>query len=375
MRGLAKDRNIIIKPAVKRFCVALWDRENYLTEAEKQLQNVDIYEGSDFKESDLVKLVEKSNTMFQSLRRKNLITEKELKYFSYQYKKSTNFGKMYLLPKIHKRLDNVPGRPVISNCGTPTEKTSEFLDHHLQPIMKSGVSYIKDTNDFLFKLKNLGKIPKNAFLVTADVVGLYPSIPHDEGLEVLRKQLNAFDNKSIPTEDLVKMAEFVLKNNYFEFNSTFKHQISGTAIGTKFAPPYACIFMDYIEREFLKSEQIQPWIWFRYIDEIFFIWIASEKELDEFLNRLNSFHPNLRFAHERSRESLNFLDVSVKIQQGEFVTDLYCKSTDGHQYLHFDSCHASHTKTSIVYSQALKMKRICHRRSDLIVNKNKLTDR
>ena len=78
--------------------------------------------------------------------------------------------------------------------------------------MKSGVFYIKDTNDFLFKLKNLGKIPENVFLVTTDVVGLYPSIPHD----VLRKQLNAFDNKSIPTEGLVKMAEFVLKNNYFE---------------------------------------------------------------------------------------------------------------------------------------------------------------
>ena len=117
---------------------------------------------------------------------------------------------MYLLPKIHKGLENVPGRPVIPNCGTPTEKALEFLHHHLQPIMESGVSYIKDTNDFLFKLKNLGKIPENAFLVTDDVVGLYTSIPHDEGLEVLRKQLNAFDNKSIPNEHLEKMAEFVL---------------------------------------------------------------------------------------------------------------------------------------------------------------------
>ena len=54
------------------------------------------------------------------------------------------------------------------------------------------------------------------------------------------------------------MAEFVLKNNYFEFNSTFKNQISGTAIGTKFAPPNACIFMDYIKKEFLKREKIQP---------------------------------------------------------------------------------------------------------------------
>ena len=128
----------------------MWDREDYLAEAEKQFQYVIIYENTDFKESDLV-------TMFQSLSMKNLIIEKELKYFSYQYKKLTNFGKMYFLPKIHKRLDNVPGRPVVSNCGTAIEKASEFLDHHLQPIMKSGVSYIKDTNDFLFKLKNLEK--------------------------------------------------------------------------------------------------------------------------------------------------------------------------------------------------------------------------
>ena len=100
---------------------------------------------------------------------------------------------MYLIPKIHNRLGNVADRPVISNFGTPAEKASEFLDHHRQPILKSGVSYIKWSNDFLFKLKNLGKIPENAFLVTSDVVGLYPSIPYDEGLEVSRKQCNALN--------------------------------------------------------------------------------------------------------------------------------------------------------------------------------------
>ena len=94
MRGLAEDRNIIIKPADEGSCVVLCDREDYLAEAEKQLQDVDIFKDTDFKESDLVKLVEKSNNMFQTLGRKNLITEKECKYFSYQYKKSTNFGKM-----------------------------------------------------------------------------------------------------------------------------------------------------------------------------------------------------------------------------------------------------------------------------------------
>ena len=108
--------------------------------------------------------------MFSSLKRRGFLTEKQMKYFTYEFKKATNFGKLYLLPKIHKRLHNVPGRPVISNCGSPTEKCSEFLDHHLKPIMQKGWSYIKDSGDFINKTKNLSTIPDNAILVTADVV-------------------------------------------------------------------------------------------------------------------------------------------------------------------------------------------------------------
>ena len=140
--------------------------------------------------------------MFKNLRRKGVISEKELKYFSFEYKKATNLGKLYLLPKIHKRLKNVPGRPVISNCGTPTEKVSEFLDHHLKPVMQSGWSYIKDSGDFLKKIKNVGNIPENAILVTADVVGLYPNIPHNAGLKVLSNMLEAREHKAVSTEDL-----------------------------------------------------------------------------------------------------------------------------------------------------------------------------
>ena len=65
---------------------------------------------------------------------------------------------------------------LFQNCGTPTEKVSEFLDHHLKPIMEEGRSYVKDTEDFLKKVQNMGKIPQDSVLVTADVVGLYPSI-------------------------------------------------------------------------------------------------------------------------------------------------------------------------------------------------------
>ena len=73
-----------------------------------------------------------NNKMFSSLKKTGYVTEKELKYFSYEYKKATNFGKLYFLPKIHKRLNNVPRRPVISNCVTPTEKCLEL---NLKPSM------------------------------------------------------------------------------------------------------------------------------------------------------------------------------------------------------------------------------------------------
>ena len=138
-----------------------------------------------------------------------------------------------------------------------------------------------------------------------------------------------------------------------------------TAIGTKFAPPYACIFMEFIETEFLKTQAIKPWLWKRFIDDIFFIWTDSEENLNKFLKDLNEFHPNLRFTYEKSKEKINFLDLVIKLTDGKIVTDLYCKSTDSHQYLHYDSCHAEHIKRSIVFSQTLRLKRIRSQKSDL----------
>ena len=108
------------------------------------------------------------------------------------------------------------------------------------------------------KLKHLGKVPSNTILVTVDKVGLYPSIPHEAGLKVLYEKLKERVENKIPSVDLINMAEFVLKNNYFEFDSKVKKQISGPAIGTKFVPPYACIFMDNLERKFLEAEDIEP---------------------------------------------------------------------------------------------------------------------
>ena len=69
VRGLAEYRNIIIKSADKGSCVVVLDRKDYIAEADRQLKDNETYESSSFKDVDLVKLVEKSNSIFQSLRR------------------------------------------------------------------------------------------------------------------------------------------------------------------------------------------------------------------------------------------------------------------------------------------------------------------
>ena len=113
------------------------------------------------------------------------------------------------------------------------------------------------------KLKELGSsLPKNAILCTADVAGLYPNIPHEEGFASTRKHLNNRENKEVTTDILVELADIVLKNNYFLFLvKTFK-QKRGTAIGTKFAPPYSSLFIADLER-LLSDIDLKPYIWWR----------------------------------------------------------------------------------------------------------------
>ena len=122
----------------KGSCAVIWDGLDYLSESEKQLGDKNIYKDVCFNDKILRDLVEASNKMFLNLRRKGSVSEKKKKYFVYDYKNASNLGKLYFLLKIRKRLSNVPGRPFISNCGTPTQKASEFLDHHLKHVISHG---------------------------------------------------------------------------------------------------------------------------------------------------------------------------------------------------------------------------------------------
>ena len=57
---------------------------------------------------------------------------------------------------------------------------------------------------------------------------------------------------------------------------------------------------------------------------------------------------------------------------GHIITDLHIKATDRHQYLHYTSSHPHHTKRSIVYSQALRVSRICSFEEDFKRHRNQM---
>ena len=119
--------------------------------------------------------------------------------------------------------------------------------------LQSSKSYIKDNEDLIRKIKDIQYIPSNGILVTAGMIGLYPSIPNDFGLKSLKIILDK-----------------IMRSNYFDFNGKVRQLISGTTIGTNCAPTYFCIYMDEFENEFLSLRSSKPLVWFRYIDDIFF---------------------------------------------------------------------------------------------------------
>ena len=141
--------------------MVIWDGNDNLMEAEKQLSDDNVWKEVNFNEKLIQDLTETSSKMFRGLKNGGFIIDRELKYFSFDHK--------IIKEHVMYRFFNVFGRPMISTCKTMTEKASEFLDFlDLKTIIQECWSYIKDSGDFINKISLIGDIRKNAILVTAD---------------------------------------------------------------------------------------------------------------------------------------------------------------------------------------------------------------
>ena len=271
---------------------------------------------------------------------------------------------------------DLKGRPITAGPATPTRGLSELLEKILAPIVPKLSTYVKDDRDFLSRVPR--SVDYECELVSWDIVSLYTSIPHDLGIEALRYWL-AKHTELIPprfsSEFVLEAALFILTNNYFMFDGVCYHQKTGSAMGTVFAPPYACLTVGYLEETRLRRTVLPQYfsphdcdlileLLLRYIDDGFAAW-PKRLDLDLFIQALNSLHPSIRFTVEKSSIEfrnglrvwvLHFLDITVILHaSGRIEIDIYYKDTNSHDYLNYHSHHPTHTKNNIVYGLAKRI--------------------
>ena len=317
----------------------------------------------------------------------NCFTEKEMKYILNKDWKSSKF---YVTPKIHKCQEiidafkdsndiyiemeippTLKARPIVSSTNPPTKNLSILLSILLNPLVPNLHSYIKDDWDFLRKLPR--NINHSCSLYTVDIVSLYTSIPHELGIKAIEYYINKY-RREIPnrftTNCITDITKFLLENNNFLFNNQMFHQLTGTAMGGNFAPPYAILTIGYLEESYLYielpkyfSEEESEYIkntYKRFMDDGFIIW-NTNLDIQIFLNILNQMHPSIKFTIESSEiinenQTINFLDVTVILSNDNKIsTDIYYKPTNSHEYLNYSSHHPKHVKDNIPYNLAKRI--------------------
>jgi hypothetical protein len=246
---------------------------------------------------------------------------------------------------------------------------SEFLDSFLQPLAAIHPAYIKDSFDFVEKIRNI-EIPQHTLLITADVESMYTNIQHEAGLAAVKSCLDRNpDPNRPPTKTLLELLKLTLTRNDMYFNGEFFLQICGTAMGKKYAPSYANIFMAEWERTVWTKCPYHPLFYGRFLDDIYMLWTHGKEKWDECLKILNSDNPCITLTAEVSPHSANFLDLTT-FKGPQFKskhtldTKVYHKPTDTMQLLHIDSHHPPHTFKGLIKSQILRFHRLTSSRGD-----------
>ena len=368
LKTLKNKKHLVIKKADKGPSCVIMDKTNYILEAERQLNNESFYKR--IEEPIYPETSKKYKVILNSMMKKDIITPKQANYL--MPKENPRPRRFYLLPKIHKDMSKwtiknkmPPGRPIVSDCSSESYQISEFIDYHLQDISKSHQSYIKDTADFLDKIREL-EIPQNALLITMDIESLYTNIQTKDGIASVKKMFNKYPKHELirPDEHLIRLLELSLNCNDFIFNNQWYLQLSGTAMGKRFAPAYANIDMAIFEEEVLKITPKKPLAYFRFLDDIFLIWQHSLDDFKQFFDIINNYRESIKFQYNISETSVDFLDVTVfkgnKFKHHQTLdTKVYFKPTDTHELLHKSSFHPKHTFDGIIKSQVFRFWRIC----------------
>lgn len=347
LQQLREDETRIIKPADKNAGVCVMDRQWYKQECLRQLGDHSVYEPVASVDhgviwSELETLIQPLNKMDQE--------------FILLDKNQTRVPQFYVLPKLHKP-PPLTGRPIVASVKWITTQASKWLDVHLQPIVAQLPNILKNSQSLISHLEQ-SRWPLSTtspvHLFTADVTSLYTNIPHREGCRAIDKAIDLYsDEKPAVKRVMKRLCRFVLKHNYFEFDSQLYHQVAGTAMGTNMAPAYANIFMHFLETQFIDwamdaafdNGKNEPYFlcWCRYIDDIFGVATVNQEELVPVIQSFFTQH-NLQLSVTVSTQKVEFLDLVISkgpryAAEGRLDLSVHQKALNSYQYIPHRSFH------------------------------------
>ena len=133
-------------------------------------------------------------------------------------------------------------------------------------------------------------------------------------------------------------------------------------MGTKMAVSFVNIFMAKIETRLIQQSETKPKEWRRFIDDTFFLWDSDEKDVDQFIEQANKFHPIIKFTAEISENEITFLDTVVFkgerfIEESILDIKTHSNPTKTFQYTLFNSCHPPGVKNGFIRGEAMRLLR------------------
>jgi hypothetical protein len=249
--------------------------------------------------------------------------------------------KLYGLIKTHK--DNYPIRPVVSYINCPIRELSINLNKSFKNILNYKSKYsIKNSIDLINNLKNIN-ISKNSKLVSFDVTSMFTNIPPKECLEIIKDMIDKSSSKNFITKsELLNGLKLCMSQNYFQFDSKYYIQKSGLPMGSPLSPLFSDIFMSTIEDKIMNSKfaKLNINFWFRYVDDILAGFIGTERQLNSFLEYINSLHEKIKFTLEIEKENkINFLDLTITKNENKLFFNIYRKPSYSDAIIPKESLH------------------------------------
>ena len=96
-----------------------------------------------------------------------------------------------------------------------------------------------------------------------------------------------------------------------EFNGEMYQQVCRCAMGKRFSPHFASIYVDEWEEDAISKSSKSPLLYLRYMDDILIIWRHSKEEFWNFFEILNQQIDNIKRKATIFDKSVDSLDVTI----------------------------------------------------------------